>query len=127
MTALRGLRGAWCGVALALVLTAPPALDGVAYARPVKIIGSCTGGCTWKPSFKRIAKGKRVVWKVPAGDTRHTVTAYRASGSRRWSFNVTLDPGEHVTKRFRRRGLYRYLCTIHPTTMRGTIRVHRRR
>ena len=109
--------------AIGAALVALPALSGVAGAAPVKIVGSCVGGCTWKPSLRRIHRGQRVVWRVPAGDTTHTVTAYRARGSRRWRFNVTLSPGESVRHRFRRRGLYRFVCTIHPTTMKGRVRV----
>jgi plastocyanin len=88
-----------------------------------KFTGACGGsGCAWTPTVRRIHRGDKIVWRVPAGDTTHTVTA-RKKG-RNWSKDVTLAPGEKTTKRFRRKGVFYFKCTIHQG-MNGKIRVRR--
>ena len=58
----------------------------------------------FRPSTVTIDRGSRVRW-VNRGDHDHTTT-----GS---SWNVTLSPGEHFTKRFRRAGTFTYSCVLH--------------
>jgi plastocyanin len=87
------------------------ALVGVATPSPadtsrVKASGS-PGSYRWQPDFRHIQKGDRIVWKNPTGTT-HTVTAY--SGP--WSKNTTVPSGERTAKKFRKRGTYKYRCTI---------------
>jgi plastocyanin len=67
--------------------------------------------------------GSKIVWRVPTGDTRHNVTGFRARGSRRWTKNTDIVPGGKTGRVFRRRGIYRFFCAFHPTTMRGYVRV----
>lgn len=109
----------------ALVVGTVVLLPNVAPARTKVITGSCVNGCTWKPSIRRIRVGSRIVWRVPGGDTGHNVTAFRARGSRRWTKNTDVSPGGRTGRTFRRPGVYRFLCDIHPTTMRGYVRVTR--
>ena len=72
------------------------------------------GGGEWNPSFKKIEKGDRIVWKNPTGK-KHTVTAYRGD----WNKNTTLKPGEQTSKRFRKRGVYKYRCVPHSAMVEG--------
>src|SRR5918998_749256 len=67
-----------------------------------------TSNNNWRPDFKHIARGDRIVWKNPTGRT-HNVTAT----SDNWNKSTTLNPGEKTGKRFRRNGTYRYRCTLH--------------
>ena len=64
------------------------------------------GTFRWRPAEQHGSKGDRIVWKNPT-DVAHTVTAY----SNNWSKDVTVRPGERVSKRFRRKGAYLYRCT----------------
>ena len=91
---------------------------------------------SWDPGTLRIPKGKRVVWKNPissiSGQT-HNVRAYGGN----WTYKKALPLGGSVTRRFRRVGTFRFLCTIHGSLRRvdgklvcrdmcGKVRVHRR-
>ena len=76
-----------------------------------------TSGNEWRPDFRHITRGDRIVWKNPTNRT-HTVVAT----SDNWNKSTTLNPGEKTGKRFRRNGTYRYRCTLH-SGMRGEIHV----
>jgi plastocyanin len=110
---------------IAVAVASVVLLPDVAPARTRVIAGSCANGCRWNPAVRRIQVGSRIVWRVPSGDTRHNVTAFRARGSRRWVKNTDISPGGRTGRTFRRPGVYRFLCDLHPTTMRGYVRVTR--
>jgi plastocyanin len=59
----------------------------------------------FKPATVRVQKGGRVTWRNVAG--RHTVTF------RNGSFHRVISGNERVSKTFRRRGTFRYLCRFH--------------
>jgi plastocyanin len=59
----------------------------------------------FKPATVTIQKGGRVTWRNIAG--RHTVTF------RNGSFHRVISGDERVSKTFRRRGTFRYLCRFH--------------
>ncbi|MFN2491011.1 MAG: plastocyanin/azurin family copper-binding protein [Actinomycetota bacterium] len=104
-------------VAVAALVLLPQSSRGA----KAKFSGSCGGaGCVWTPKVRRIHKGDKIVWKVPVGDTTHTVTA-RAKGHA-WKKDVTLSPGEKTSKVFRKKGRYFFKCTIHDG-MNGRVRV----
>ena len=70
----------------------------------------------WNPDFVHVSWGEKVIWKNPAWQGReHTVTAY----GRNWSKDVFLDPGERTSKVFRKRGTYKYRCTLHSNLSNG--------
>lgn len=70
----------------------------------------------WNPDFVHASWGEKVIWKNPAWQGReHTVTAY----GRNWSKDVFLDPGERTSKVFRKRGTYKYRCTLHSNLSNG--------
>lgn len=58
----------------------------------------------FRPRTVTIDRGDRVRW-VNRGDRPHTTTGK--------GWDVTLAPGESYSKRFRRAGTYRYVCTFH--------------
>jgi len=89
---------------MALALVAFVALAGPSPADTFRV--RATSERTWKPGFKHISKGDRIVWKNPTSG-RHTVTAY----SGQWSKDTTLSPGEKTSFRFRTNGSYKYRCT----------------
>ena len=70
----------------------------------------------FRPRSITIDRGTRVRW-VNRGSNPHTST----SNTGIWD-SGTLSPGEGFTRRFGRRGTFRYHCEIHPT-MTATITV----
>lgn len=119
------------GAVAAATVLAPAA--SIAETKRFRAAGS-VGNWQWEPSVRRIVRGDRIVWRNPT-DVTHTVTAYRG----RWSKDTRIEPGERTRKRFRRRGVYKFRCTIgdgtplaHSTLedgdcsgMCGTVRVRR--
>ena len=64
----------------------------------------------FKPGTVQINRGSRVRWVWRDPSTPHNV---KSRGKRRFRSSGTKQSGTH-TVRFRRRGTYRYVCTIHP-------------
>jgi len=65
------------------------------------------------PATQTIREGQVVRWQN-AGVTLHAVRG-------RGFFSRAFAPGTSWPHRFSRRGVYAYVCTLHPQTMRGTI------
>jgi plastocyanin len=63
-----------------------------------------------------IQRGDTVRW-VWVGQAPHNVTV--TSGPRRFSSRTKTDGA--YRKQLRRRGTYRYICTVHPDSMRGRV------
>lgn len=63
---------------------------------------------TWRKVHTYIGKGDRVVWKN-RDSKLHDVTAY----GKGWKVKRQLEPGDRFKKRFKKRGTFRYRCTIH--------------
>ncbi len=96
--------------ALAVALAAGLILasTGVADAVTVGVRGIFNGtSFVWRPKTRSIGPGTTVRWR--AVDGSHNVTS-RGSN---WSFFRSLPEGTSVTRTFRQRGTFRYLCTIH--------------
>ena len=66
------------------------------------------GDDTWRPSVREIHKGDKIVWRNPS-DRPHTVTAYGGN----WSKNTFLGQGQSTSKRFRKKGTFKYYCELH--------------
>ena len=98
------------GVAVAGALLLPTPVSAARYRV------RATENDTWNPSFRHIEPGGRIVivWKNPTNDL-HDVTSY----GRNWDYQRQLPAGESVSKRFRRRGSYKYRCRIHSTLQDG--------
>jgi plastocyanin len=71
-------------------------------------------GTAWLPTALTIHRGTVVRWRSVGGF--HNVAAYGTN----WTFNRSLPQGTTVRHRFRRRGTYRFRCTIHSTLV-GTL------
>jgi plastocyanin len=74
-----------------------------------------TADFTFEPAGQTVEAGTTVTW-TNTGATIHNV---KGPGF----FSDAIDPGESYQHRFTRPGTVRYLCTLHPTTMRGTLKV----
>jgi plastocyanin len=70
---------------------------------------------SWDPAVRRIPKGNRISWRNPTA-RRHDVRAYGGN----WTYRVVLQPGERASRRFGRRGVYKYRCTFHSALSGGT-------
>jgi plastocyanin len=68
----------------------------------------------FRPVTVEVSVGTKVRW-VNVGEDRHSTK----SRDNLWESEL-LDPGERFTRRFRRRGTFRYFCTIHPEMV-GTV------
>lgn len=103
----RGRRVAAVGLGLAMVATfwTPPATAAVAKVKAKDNV--------FKPKKMTVAKGTRVKW-VNRGQATHTTT------SNNGVWNATLAPGESFKRKFRKKGTFRYVCTIHDG-MRGRV------
>jgi plastocyanin len=62
-----------------------------------------------------VTGGTTVIW-TNTGKTAHTV---KGPGF----FSQAIDPGQSYSFHFTKPGAYKYLCTLHPTLMRGTVLV----
>lgn len=70
----------------------------------------------WRPSFRHILKGDVVIWKNPATNSRvHDLTAIN---KRKWNIDKVLNPGDKAKRRFRKKGTYKFRCTIHSRMVR---------
>jgi len=65
------------------------------------------GSWAWTPTRRRIHRGDRIRWTNPTS-VSHKVVAYGGN----WSYDRTVPSGETIRKRFRRRGRFRFRCTI---------------
>ena len=110
---------------LLLALAVTIGFSGAVFAQPVptkqmhhQMIVPIYGG-TYHPKVLSVKTGTTVIWVNRAHDT-HTVTSVNRL------FNSGLiRPGGHYGVTFTKTGIYRYYCTLHPKTMRGTILVRR--
>ena len=59
-----------------------------------------------------VGRGSKVVWIWRDGGVSHNVTPSRGRGSK-----ASSRRGHRFSHTFRRRGTFRYTCTIHPDTM----------
>jgi plastocyanin len=71
-------------------------------------------GYRWRPARLLVPFGSKVVWRMVDGS--HT---FRAT-SKNWSKHTgTLAPGSTTSFTFKRKGVYRYRCTIHSVLVDG--------
>jgi plastocyanin len=73
----------------------------------------------FSPKRLTIGRGSKVVWRWKDGGVPHNVTPVRGGrGS-----GTSSRKGHRFSKSFGRRGTFGYRCTIHPATMRLTLKV----
>ncbi len=94
-------------VAAVALVTIAPGADARRQHRRAKMSRVEIDDFSYKPRTLRIARGTTVVFVNRDGVT-HTATG-------RGSFDTgRLRRGQAARVRFKRRGVYRYVCTIHP-------------
>ena len=97
------------GVALALALPVGAASCGSQNDGAVRV-----ADFSFSPRTVELKAGQSVTWKN-AGQTAHTVKGPGFFSTR------AMDPGGSYSHRFARPGTYPYLCTLHPTLMKGVV------
>lgn len=102
-----------------LAVAALPALSGTATAAPKATI--FVGDNFFKPRGKVVRRGTIVRFRW-IGRNPHNVVKRRGPGPR-FRSRTTRRRGVNYAKRFRRRGNYLLVCTIHPREMRMRLRV----
>src|SRR5665811_1159560 len=98
----------------ALALLALPAFGGTAMAAPKATV--FVGDNFFKPRGKVLRRGTIVRFRW-IGRRTHNVVKRRGPGPR-FRSRTTSRRGVNFAKRFRRRGNYLLICTIHPREMR---------
>lgn len=89
------------------------------------LLGAATvkvGNNFFSPTSKTISRGRTVSW-VWAGGRRHDVVGRNSRGKTVFRSKRTSRRGYTFRHRFRSRGRFRVICTIHPARMRMTVRV----
>ena len=77
------------------------------------------------PAKMSVPKGSTVVWKWPttAGDSHDVkLTKTRPKGVKRWQSQIAVSDYKYK-KKLKVKGKYVVICSLHPNTMRQTIRV----
>ncbi len=72
----------------------------------------------FKPGKVTIKRGSIVKWRFLDASAHNVVSR----GTRRFRSSQDMRSGTYRV-RFRKRGRYRYVCTIHPLSMRGVVTV----
>ena len=100
--------GATAAIAmLGQVATPAPVFGGTATVK-------ATDNDSWSPGGKTVPKGTKVVWKNSTDDS-HNLASYRGA----WSKSASLPEGGSTSFKFRKKGIFKYRCTIH-SKMEGT-------
>ena len=71
-------------------------------------------GARWRPARVAVSRGEAVRWR--AVFRAHVVKSIGA----KWSYRKSIAQGDSVRRVFRKRGRFRYYCTIHGTVSGGT-------
>lgn len=118
-------------VAGALALAAAGVLSAQALAAPARATAPAPvtvtfGEFFYKPATITVKVGQQVVFKN-VGKIAHTVANSNAKGEILSTLikPQNLDPGQKQTVSFAKPGTVFYLCTFHPTLMKGRIVVTR--
>jgi plastocyanin len=109
----------WLGVALGFALAAVAAAPAQA-AKTVDVAG--LDSLTWNPPFVDIEPGDTVRWTFTGTAQFHNVEA----NSPNWTTPdapAAALPGNEYTFTFRDEGSFDFVCSVHPDTMTGTVRV----
>lgn len=80
------------------------------------------GNNFFSPTFTSVRRGRVVTWAWTGG-RRHNVTGMTRTGRVVFRSRTASRAGFRYSHRFRRRASYRVICTLHPRSMRMTVRV----
>lgn len=101
--------------AVATIATGPAAAGG----KKAKVT---VGNNFFSPKSKTVKKGTKVKFRWDGGGAPHNVTKRRGPGGKVVS-ETTSDAGVNFRKKFKQKGTYRFICTIHPDSMKLKLRV----
>ena len=110
------IAGVLAGVA-AMVALIVPAGGGAAAGTTVKL-----GDNFFSPEKKTVSAGTTVRFKWVGSNDHNVVKQSGPGGS--FSSSTTDDPGVNYTKKFKKTGKYKLVCTIHADTMKMTLKVN---
>jgi len=88
-----------------------------AATRTVKV-----GNDFFSPTSKSIARERSVTW-VWVGGVPHDVVAKNRTGKIIFRSKITKQRGYTYSHKFRRSGTYKVICSLHPVSMRMTVKV----
>ena len=100
------------GATAAIAMLGQVATPGPVFGGTASV--NATDNDTWSPAGKTVAKGTKVVWKNSA-DEAHNLASYKGA----WSKSASLPEGGSTSFKFRKKGTFKYRCTIH-SKMEGT-------
>ena len=106
----RGARAACIAAALAAPLVGAAGCGGGGGGGGPKV---AVADFSFTPKQIQVKAGQTVTW-TNRGQTTHNV---KGPGF----FSQALEPGKAYSFRFAKAGTYPYLCTLHPTLMRGRV------
>jgi plastocyanin len=112
----------------ALAVVAVGAIAGVGFARSSQTKVVKVADDFFSPGRVSIHKYDKVKWKWTPVFNNHNVTlksAPRGVRKSRFRSQTTSNPDYRFTRKFRKPGTYRFICTIHPTQMKVKVVVHR--
>jgi plastocyanin len=109
---LRTLAAAGVAATIAVAVAVGPAQAGSSKTVAVK-------NNAFSPTTVKINKGGKVVWKWTQGGVAHNVTPANGNpGSK-----TSSKKGFTFSKTFSKAGTFKYVCTIHPGSMKVTVKV----
>ena len=103
------------------VVALAPAASGSATAEVAKSTTVKLGDDFFKPTSRSIKKGTRVRFNWTGSDT-HNVKLKKGPGKKFKSVE-TSTKGINFVRKFKKRGTYRIICTIHPVEMKLKLKV----
>ena len=71
-------------------------------------------GEKWRPVHTYIGRGDQVRWTNPTNKV-HDIKAY----GKGWKFSKILQPGQKATRKFKKRGTFRFRCVRHSAVVNG--------
>lgn len=115
--------------ALAVSIAAIGAPGSLARATKPKVAKLC--GYYFTPTTLKIRKGGKVKWKwancgTPDNHDVALVKGPKGVNKSKFRSQIAAAPSSFTfTKRFKKVGKYKFVCTLHRTLMQMTVRVHR--
>jgi plastocyanin len=105
------------GVAVAIASIGTAVAVGPAQAGASKTVSVKNNA--FSPTSVNVKKGTKVTWKWTQGGVPHNVSpAGGGSGSK-----TSSKKGFTYSKTFSKAGTYKFICTVHPTQMKITVKV----
>ncbi len=108
-------------IAIAIALIGAVAIGGTTATAGKRTTKVTVGNNFFDPSSKTVRKGTKVKFKW-VGGVPHNVKKRKGPGGK-FKSKTTAKKGVQFTKKFKKKGTYKLICTIHPDSMRMKLRV----